>query len=239
MGGGSWKVAYADFVTAMMAFFLLMWILNMAPKETLKGLAGYFQADAQYSSNSVSPVGAANNPLIQYVDKLDTREFKLDEIEQSHYAIAQALKQFLLADALPSASSGITSDGVGVLLHVTADLMFRPNTVEFSAEGKKVLDEVVNVMHKYNVYLVVRGHADSSETGAPNYPSKWELSSARANAAVRYLIEKGIDPKFVRSVAYADTRPAAPSSLQGAAAQNGRVEFNFHRPEVMSTIVGY
>ena len=239
MAGGSWKVAYADFVTAMMAFFLLMWILNMAPKETLTGLAGFFQSDAQALSKTVSPYSSSNNPIVQYVDDPNTRDFKMNELEQSHYAIAQALKQLLLQDALPSTSSGITSDGVGVMLHITSDVMFKPGTAEFSDEGKKVLDQVADVMHKYKVYLVVRGHADSSETGAPLYSSKWELSSARANSAVRYLVEKDINPNLIRSVAYADTRPRAPSTVAGATAQNSRVEFNFHRPEVMSTIVGY
>jgi chemotaxis protein MotB len=239
MAGGSWKVAYADFVTAMMAFFLLMWILNMAPKETLTGLAGFFQSNAQALSNTVSPYSISNNPMVQYVDKLDTRDFKMDEIEQSHYAIAQALKQLLLQDALPSSSSGITSDGIGVMLHITSDLMFKPGTAEFTDEGKKILDQVVDVMHKYKVYLVVRGHADSSESGAPVYPSKWELSAGRGNSAVRYLIGKGMNPNLIRSVAYADTRPRVPSTVPGAAALNSRVEFNFHRPEVMSTIVGY
>ncbi|MDL2291433.1 chemotaxis protein MotB, partial [Desulfovibrio sp. OttesenSCG-928-F20] len=55
MAGSSWKVAYADFMTAMMAFFLVMWLLNMAPPETLQGIAGYFQADAQFSTNQASP----------------------------------------------------------------------------------------------------------------------------------------------------------------------------------------
>lgn len=239
MASSSWKVAYADFMTAMMAFFLVMWLINMAPDETLKGLAGYFQADAQYSSNITSPYAISNNPLVQYVDKLDTREFKMNEVEESHYAIAQSLKQFILKDALPSTSSGITSDSAGVLLHITSDLMFKPGAVEFSADGAKVMQEVLSVMNKYKVYLVVRGHADSSETGAPVYPSKWELSSARGNAAVRWLIEHGVNPSLVRSVAYADTRPRVPPTVPGAAAQNSRVEFNFHRPEVMSTIVGY
>ncbi|MDR1489773.1 MAG: flagellar motor protein MotB [Desulfovibrio sp.] len=239
MAGSSWKVAYADFMTAMMAFFLVLWLLNMAPPETLKGLSGYFQADAQFSSNTVSPYGISNNPLIQYVDKLDTREFKMSEIEESNYAIAQSLKQFLLKDAVPSASSGLSSDGVGVLLHITSDLVFKPGTIEFTPEGERVMQEVLNVMHKYKVYLVVRGHADSSETGAPNYPSKWELSAARGNSAVRWLIGHGVNPNLVRSVAYADTRPRVPATIPGAASQNSRVEFNFHRPEVMSTIVGY
>ena len=239
MAGGSWKVAYADFVTAMMAFFLLMWILNMVPKDTLTGLAGFFQSDAQALSKTVSPYGSSNNPIVQYVDDPNTREFKMNELEQSHYAIAQALKQLLLQDALPSTSSGITSDGVGVMLHITSDVMFKPGTAEFTGEGEKVLDQVADVMNKYKVYMVVRGHADSSETGAPLYPSKWELSAARANSAVRYLIEKGINPELMRSVAYADTRPRVPATVAGAAALNSRVEFNFHRPEVMSTISSY
>ncbi|MDR2124527.1 MAG: flagellar motor protein MotB [Desulfovibrio sp.] len=237
MAGSSWKVAYADFMTAMMAFFLVMWLLNAAPKETLQGLSGYFQADARNLSNTISPYGMSNNSLIQYVDKLDTRP-PMSEAEESNYAIAQSLKQYLLKDAVPSAASGLTSDSVGVLLQLTSDLMFRPGSVEFSAEGEKAMQEVLKVMQKYKVFLVVRGHTDSSESGAPNFPSKWELSAARASAAVRYLIARGIDAKLMRSVSYADTRPLAPSG-PGAVARNARVEFNFHRPEVMSTIVGY
>jgi chemotaxis protein MotB len=163
----------------------------------------------------------------------------MDETEDSHYAIARSLKQFLLKDALPQSASGVTSDGIGVLLQITSNLMFRPGTVEFTSDGEKIMQEVLNVMHKYKVYLVVRGHADASESGAPTYPSKWELSAARANSAVRYLVEHGVSPNLVRSVAYADTRPQVPSTVPGAAEQNSRVEFNFHRPEVMSTIVGY
>ena len=237
--GSSWKVAYADFVTAMMAFFLLMWLVNAAPKETLQGLAGMFQAEATLGTNITSPLTTANNPMVQYVDKLDTREFKLNEAEKSQYAIAQLLKDFLMADAVPSSSSGISSDNVGVLLHITSDVMFQPNSEDLSPEGERVLDQVLQVMYKYKVFLIVRGHADSSETGAPKFPSKWELSSARANSAVRYMVGKGLDPSLVRSVAYADSQPLVPPNIPGAAAKNARIEFHFHRPEVKSTVVNY
>lgn len=235
---GSWKVAYADFMTAMMAFFLLMWILNMANEETKEGLAGYFALDATMATNISSSM--ANNIIVQRVDKLDAREFKMNEVDQSNYAIAQTIKEFLLADALPSASSGISSDNAGVLLHVSGDLLFKPNSVEFSTTGNRVLDEVIGIMKKYKVYLVVRGHSAKGETGEPNYPSKWELSSARATAAIRYIVDQGrIDPSLVRSVAYADTRPLVPETDPDSGIRNRRVEFYFHRPEVMSTIVGY
>lgn len=238
MSGGSWKVAYADFMTAMMAFFLLMWILNMAPPETKEGLAGYFALDATMASHVASAM--ANNTLVQRVDKLDAREFKMNEVDKSNYAIAQTIKRFLLADAVPANSTGVSSDDTGVLLHVTGNALFQPNSVHFTPGGYKILDEVIDVMTKYKVYLVVRGHTSKDETGAPDYPSKWELSSARATAAIRYIVEHGrIDPSLVRSVAYADTRPQVPETDPDSAIKNRRVEFYFHRPEVMSNIVGY
>ncbi len=238
MGGGSWKVAYADFVTAMMAFFLLMWILNMAPPATKQGLAGYFALNERFDSSMSSPV--ANNPLIQKVTVLDTREFKMSEIDKSNYAIINELKNFLLADAVAANASGISSTTVGVLLHVTGDAMFKADSVEISPEGVKILDEVINVLKKYKVYLVVRGHSAKGETGAPDYPSKWELSSARSTAAMRYILERGgVDPALIRAVAYADTRPQVPDSDPDAAVKNRRVEFYFHRPEVTSSVVGY
>lgn len=237
--GSSWKVAYADFMTAMMAFFLVMWLLNMSNEETLKGLAGYFTEGAAYFTNSASP-GASNNIIVQFVDKMDTRPSNLSEAEKSDYAIIQSIKPILsLKDAVPNSSTGITSDGVGVLLHMTSNLMFKPNSIDFSATGEKALDDVLDMLRKYNVWVIVRGHADSSETGAPDYPSRWELSSARANAAVRYLVAHGADPKKIRSVGYADTRPLAPPTVPDAVAKNSRVEFYFHRPEVMTNIVGY
>lgn len=238
MAGGSWKVAYSDFMTAMMAFFLLMWILNTAQKETLMGLAGYFKEGAQYTTNVMAPPGTANNPIIQYVDKLDTRA-PLSEKEQSQLAIATTLKNFLLKDALPSPASGITSDNIGVLLHISSDLMFLPGSTKFSPGGEKALQQVVDVMNKYKVYLVVRGHADSSEKGVPGYPSLWDLSSARANSAIRWLVEHGVSAKLLRSVAYGDSRPQVPGTTTNAAELNSRVEFFFHRPEVMSTVIGY
>ena len=236
--GSTWKVAYADFMTAMMAFFLVMWLLATSSEETLQGLAGYFTEGAAFFTNVSSPA-ISNNPIVQFVDRMDTRS-NLTEAEKSDYAIIQSIRPILsLKDAVPNSSTGISSDGIGVLLHITSNLMFQPNSVEFSDTGKKALGEVLDMIKKFNVWTVVRGHADSSETGAPNFPSKWELSSARGTAAIRYLVEHGADPRKIRSVAYADTRPLAPPSVPNAAALNSRLEFYFHRPEVMTNIVGY
>jgi chemotaxis protein MotB len=235
--GGTWKVAYADFMTAMMAFFLLMWILNMTPPESKQGLAAYFAIERSFESSQVSPV--SNNPFIQQTDKIDTREFKISEVEQSHYAIAQKLKQMLMADAVPQASTGISADDVGVQLRINSDLLFKPGTAELSPGAEKALQDVIVILREYNLYLVVRGHADSEEVRPP-YPSNWELSGARAAAVLRYLVDVGkIKATRLRGIAYADTRPVEPGINEAAKAKNRRVEFFFHRPEVMSYSVVY
>ena len=233
---GAWKVAYADFVTAMMAFFLLMWILNMVPEETKAGLAAYFSGERNFDSSSTSPI--SNNPFIPNTDKIDTRDLKISEVEKSHYAIAQKLKSMVMADAVPQNSSGISADDVGVQLRVNDDVMFLPGSIELKPGADKLLDNVVSVLNEYNLYLVVRGHADSDEAQPP-FASAWELSGARAAHVVHYLADKGIKPTRMRGVAYGDTRPLKPGFDEASKAVNRRVEFFFHRPEVMSYSVVY
>lgn len=236
MAGGAWKVAYADFVTAMMAFFLLLWVLSMVPPDTRAGLAAYFSGERNFDSSSTSPV--SNNPFIQNTDKIDARDMKISEVEKSHYAIAQKIKQMLMADAVPQSASGISADDVGVQLRVNSDILFQPGSVNLLPEGEKVLKDVLHVMQEYNLYLVVRGHADSTEARPP-YASAWELSGARAAAVVHYLAEHGIKPTRMRGVSYGDTRPLKPGIDEQSRAMNRRVEFFFHRPEVMSYSVVY
>jgi chemotaxis protein MotB len=234
----AWKVAYADFVTAMMAFFLLMWILNMVPPETKKGLAAYFTGEGTFESSNVSPV--SNNPFIQDTEKLDTRQIHISEAEKANYAIARKLKQMLMADAPKQSAEGISSDDVGVLLRVNSDALFAPGTAQLAPEAAKILTQVVSLLKEYNLYLVIRGHADDKEvTAGSTYPSKWELSGARAAASVRFVVDDGIKPTRLRAVAYADTRPLEPGTTPEGAAKNRRVEFYFHRPDVMSYSVVY
>ena len=233
---GAWKVAYADFVTAMMAFFLLLWVLNMVPPETKAGLAAYFSGERTFDSSTTSPI--SNNPFIQNTDKIDMRDIKITEVERSHYAIAQKIKQLLMADAVPQTASGISADDVGVQLRVNSDIMFRPGSIHLQPEGVKVLQDVLRIMKEYNLYLVVRGHADSSESNPP-FDTPWELSGARSAAVLRYLAEHGIKPTRLRGVAYGETRPLKPGTTEESRAVNRRVEFFFHRPEVMSYSVVY
>ena len=225
--GGSWKVAYADFVTAMMAFFLLMWILGIVPKDVQKALETYFKSDARTGAISLEPTSQIGNP--------EVKAGKLTDEQAARYTIAMRLKKLITDDPFLKNSSGVSSDDTGVLLRVSNDVMFKPGSAALAPEAAKIITEAQHILRTYNLYLVVRGHALPGEYAAGTYPSNWELSGARAGAAVRaVLADREISPTRLRAVAYSDTRPLVPSLSAESDALNRRVEFYFHRPEVMS-----
>ena len=228
--GSSWKVAYADFVTAMMAFFLLMWIMNMVPPNVQKQLEQYFKEGPKPPKAMI-----ASSEGVEAA-----RQAGLSRDDAMRYAIAVRFKKIITEDPYLKQSSGLSSDDVGVLLRIQNGMLFRQGSAELTEEAKHLLAEAVDVMKTYNLYLVIRGHADASEADKSTFASNWELSGARAAAAARYIItEGGIQATRVRAVAYGDSRPLVPDFSPEAAASNRRVEFYFHRPEAVSGQVLY
>ncbi|WP_428567321.1 MAG: OmpA/MotB family protein [Solidesulfovibrio sp. DCME] len=227
--GSSWKVAYADFVTAMMAFFLLMWILAMVPPSVQRQLEDYFKATPAALQAGLSP---------EKNDKQAVAPRSRDEAMR--YAIALRFKKIITEDPFLKAASGISADDVGVLLRIQNGVLFTPGSASLTAEAKRILADAVDILKTYNVSLIIRGHADAEEAAKGNFASNWELSGARAAAAARYLIAAGdIEPTRIRAVAYGDSRPLVPNLSADAAARNRRVEFYFHRPDAVGSQVLY
>ena len=95
---------------------------------------------------------------------------KINEVEKSHYAIAQKIKQLLMADAVPQNSSGISADDVGVQLRVNSDVMFRPGSIDLLPEGTKVLEAVLKLMNEYNLCLVGARPTPTPPKARPPFP---------------------------------------------------------------------
>ena len=232
--GGSWKVAYADFVTAMMALFLLLW-LTMALKPQQKEVIS-----AMFQDQELPTKKSETASMPTYVSKDSVQgapQFKLSQDEQLRYDVALMIKQIMANNPSLKQNSGVSSDKFGVLLHVNNSVMFQPGSATFKPEAVKVLNDVVDVMKKHKINLVVRGHTDDAEMAGSQFPSKWELSATRAAAAVRYIIEKGgIASTRVRAVGYADSVPLVPNTSDQNRAVNRRVEFFYHSPDMANAM---
>lgn len=233
MSGGSWKVAYSDFVTALMAFFLLMWIVSLVPPEKKQAMAVYFAEPGGYNSAETVIDLTAPPPLS------DGRARELTPSETLSIEIQRYLKDRLLSANVAN-EARLSATEAGVMLRGTGHLIFPVNSVDYDPAGQKVLDAVAEVMRHFKVNLLVRGHCSSDETGAPRLYSKWELSAARAAMATQYLIEYGMVPAAaIQSGAYADTKPVVPDANGVVSVENRRVEFLFYRPELRLGALGF
>lgn len=232
--GGSWKVAYADFVTAMMAFFLLMWLLAALKPQQKESLAIAFKQKSETKSNEVNQA-VQTAVFIPKDAKVGVPEMNLTQQDRVKYEVALMVKELLAQEKDLQANSGISSDNAGVLMQVNNSVMFAPNSAVLKPGAAKILDGVTNILLTQKVDLVIRGHTDDTETGNGLYPSKWELSAARAAAALRYVLAKGngaIAATRLRAAGYADSRPLVPAINDENRAVNRRVEFYYHSPEV-------
>ncbi|MBX6323389.1 MAG: OmpA family protein [Rhodospirillaceae bacterium] len=287
--GGAWKVAYADFVTAMMAFFLLLWLLNATTEEQRKGIANYFQptlvqegasgsnglmggrtlssegampesagpptisfdpaaegqesavvsrsaapgeedeaaatgADAAPERDSAAPARAeaaaaadgeagAHPPVsdqaaLEHVARLEEQQFRKAEAEL-RAAIAddpalQKLAESLVIDHTP--------DGMRIQIVDQANVsMFPLGSSEMYDATRELLRQVAMVVAKLPNRLAVSGHTDARPYADGKGYSNWELSSDRANACRRVLVEAGVpDSRFASVTGRADKEPFVP-----------------------------
>ncbi len=196
--GGAWKVAYADFVTAMMALFIVLWLMNSS-KQVQEAVGGYFK-DPTGTSKMVgtNQSGAGDNFTL-------TRENMPKLKEQLESVIRKAPELEKLKSHIEMT---ITSEGLRIeLLETEAGTFFESGSVEPTEAGRSLLIALAHEIGKLPNKVSLEGHTDSRPySGAGNY-SNWELSADRANATRRLMQQNSLRQNQVAEVrGFADQR---------------------------------
>jgi chemotaxis protein MotB len=203
--GGAWKVAYADFVTAMMALFIVLWLLNSS-KQVQEAVGGYFR-DPTGNSKMVGSTmrGAGQN--------LDLRKEDMKKIKEAMEKQVKALPDF---DKLKQhIEMTITAEGLRIeLTEAESGTFFELGSAVPSASGKELLVALAVELGKLPNSISIEGHTDSKPySGGLSGYSNWELSVDRANAARKIMQSSGLQEQQVSQVrGFADQRPRARSS---------------------------
>ncbi len=244
--GGAWKVAYADFVTAMMAFFMLLWLIANPDKVRLKGLAEYFSAAPPIASPSTtmtvvpgsSPGLGGRTRRAQGDDSVakgvPAAEAGTAGAARGGTADVPAVSQRILAAELqlvidssadiPAAERQVrmspSRDGLRIdLMDSDRRSMFRSGTAELNPFARALLARVAAKLAKAGVQIALEGHTDDAG-GASD--ANWRLSAERALAARVVMAAAGITPdRFEEVVALAGSRPVYPD--QPGRAENRRI----------------
>jgi chemotaxis protein MotB len=207
--GGAWKVAYADFVTAMMALFIVLWLLNSSQKVQ-KAVGGYFRDPSGTTEQAGSDMnGVAEN----FVTK--------DNMDQIKEQLEKTIREVPDFEKLKNnIDLTVTNEGLRIELTESATgTFFDSGSSKISPDGVELLGALGGELGKLPNTIAMEGHTDSKPYSAASSYTNWELSSDRANAARRLMLQHGIRTAQVTQVrGFADQRlrkkeaPLDPSS---------------------------
>lgn len=194
--GGAWKVAYADFVTAMMALFIVLWLLNSS-KKIQEAVGGYFR----------DPSGTSKNIGTDKRGSDESVAITKDDMPKLKERLEQHIRQMSNFDQLKNQiEMTVTSDGLRIeLLETESGTFFDLGSPEPNQNGKQLLLLLAQQLGELPNQLFIEGHTDSKPYSGNREYSNWELSTDRANAARRLMQSDGLREKQVSQVrGYAD-----------------------------------
>jgi len=221
--GGSWKIAYADFMTAMMAFFLIMWLLLLVPKKNLQGIAQYFRTPLMSALDGKPndatphniipggspsaipnhvPTDAPAHPITQ--PQFDTgnkqEEQKLEDLKRRLEALINSNP--VLKKYRPQLVLDMTPEGLRIqILDAQNKPMFALGSATLSPAMIDILHALAPTLNEMPNGLSIAGHTDATQyAGGLDHYSNWELSADRANAARQALVVGGIGEDKVRRI---------------------------------------
>ena len=206
--GGAWKVAYADFVTAMMALFIVLWLLNSS-KQVQEAVGGYFK----------DPTGTSKMVGSGMAGSGESFSLSKDDMPKLKEELQKQVRKLADFDKLEShIEMTITSEGLRIeLTESETGTFFQSAKAQPSASGQAILIKLAQELGKLPNKVSIEGHTDSKPFAANADYTNWELSADRANAARRLMQQNGVGPAQVTQVrGYADQRLRKPESPEDA-----------------------
>jgi chemotaxis protein MotB len=198
--GGAWKVAYADFVTAMMALFIVLWLLSSSD-QVQKAVGGYFSdptGPGKDIGNGLRGVGGES--LTVQKDEIPKLKQKLDQALEETASLTKIKEHVIMA---------ITGEGLRIELSEgkQASFFFESGSAHPTEYGQEILSVLAAEIGKMPNKVIIEGHTDASSFGGRKDYSNWELSAERANSSRRWMQERGVRADQIAQVrGYADQK---------------------------------
>jgi chemotaxis protein MotB len=201
--GGAWKVAYADFATAMMALFIVLWLTN-STEQVKKAVGGYFRDPTGSGKQTGTGMAAVGDSLPMPIQDMANLKKKLE----------QALRQAPdLEKVRNQVDMTVTGEGLRIeLLETEVGTFFDTSSAHPTQQGSKMLLVLAEELGKMPNRITIEGHTDSRPFAGGGLYSNWELSSDRANAARRLMTSNGLAAGQIADIrGYADKKLRKPA----------------------------
>lgn len=245
-----WLISYADFITLLFAFFVVMYSISQVNDSKYRVLSDTFieafnqPTDAQADSDpqeNISPstaiitpidmgktaieqaAGHEQTPLIS--DHATITQPDVNEPVKTSDELAQIsdLVSEKFTQLINDQMIQVSSNELWLQIELKDSILFSSGSADTSEQAQKIFDEIAGILQSYANPVQVEGFTDNIPIKSVKYPTNWELSTARASAIVKYLASKGIAPERLSAVGYGEYQPVAANDTEQGRAQNRRV----------------
>lgn len=247
-----WLVSYADFITLLFAFFVVMYSMSSVNEGKYRVLSDSMVAAFSSTTRSLNPIQigelvrtpASRIPTIIeaptpiniipqiFSSSRPNSQASPTANNEREIALADASNQIeYIADELADALEGLIADeqislkqdALWLEVEINSNVLFNSGSTELSIDAEEVLNKLAVLLSKYPNRISVEGFTDNKPIQSSIFPSNWELSSARAAAVVRLFADYGVEPSRMYSVGYGEFRPSAGNDSEAGRASNRRV----------------
>ncbi|WP_226583801.1 flagellar motor protein MotS [Halobacillus litoralis] len=246
-GNPKWMTTYADMITLILVFFILLFSMSQINLDKFEAIAESFRnrmvLDFYPSAvenkhpteqTKMKENGEMGNEFeIPDENSLELAEDEINkEKEKGLEELKEEIDEYLEENDLGDIISATQSER-GVVLILEEQLLFETSQAEILDGAKPFLSKVGTLLENIPNFVKVEGHTDNRQISTFRYPSNWELSAARAGSVIRYVIDHtpSLDPKRFTAVAYGETRPVVPNDSEENWSKNRRVEIVILDPE--------
>lgn len=222
-----WLVSYADFITLLFAFFVVLYAMSAVNEGKYKifstsiltafGGHGIAKPEAGVASSEQDGL------LKALVERRNARQ-AADLLKQQEYmrSVARELEQ-VMAPLVSEGQFSVTQNSRGVVLEINASALFSQGEAELHVEAVKMLAQAAQLLQLSEQAVEVEGYTDNLPIKSSRFPSNWELSSARASSVARLFIDRGVEPARLSVVGSASNKPVASNDTPEGRARNRRV----------------
>ncbi len=243
-----WLVSYADFITLLFAFFVVMYAISSVNENKYRVLSGSLVSAFKRSASDSSqppvniPPSEEAEPDGEYepgpesepepeteISLLEEGEPNINDQETKRYMRQQKMQAMandimhVLAPLVQDGRVSVTQSVQGITIEINASVLFSTGHAQLAESSEQTLRAVAEVVRDHEHEIHVEGHTDNMPIQTIYFPSNWELSTARASSVVRLFIENGVDPHRLTALGYGENRQVASNETSEGRARNRRV----------------
>jgi chemotaxis protein MotB len=226
-----WLVSYADFITLLFAFFVVMYSLSSVNEGKYRVLSDSIVSafrNAPINSSGQTPLLKPTPPVAQKPNIITSndKDKARDAAKQRQREKMRNIAKDILDVMAPLIAAGkvrVLETSRGVTIEINDSILFSPGQALLQPTLVKAMSAIAEVLAASDFPITIEGHTDNIPIKTAQFPSNWELSAVRATTVLRLFNEAGVAAERLTAIGYADTRPVEPNLLADGRARNRRV----------------